>query len=137
MNSEIGVVDLPRVLVVEDDPTIQLIITRSLEKNFSVVAYNNGMDALSYLQNGNLPDIIIADLNTPEMGGLELIGQLKSSGYFIGIPVLVLSGEESTETRIKCLDAGADDYVVKPFNPRELEARMKAILRRIGKMQLQ
>ena len=126
--------EFPKVLVVEDDPTIQLIIRRSLEKRFSVVAYTNGMDALSYLQDGNLPDIIISDLNTPQMGGLELIDQLKASGFFSAIPVLVLSGEESTETRIKCLDAGADDYVVKPFNPRELEARMKAILRRTGKL---
>lgn len=126
--------DIPSVLVIEDDPTIQLIIRRSLEKRFKVVAYTNGMDALSHLQEGNLPDIIISDLNTPEMGGLELIDQLKSSGFFYAIPVLVLSGEESTETRIKCLDAGADDYVVKPFNPRELEARMKAILRRTGKL---
>jgi DNA-binding response OmpR family regulator len=137
MNSTIGDNELPRVLVVEDDLTIQMIVRRSLEKSFSVVCYNNGIDALSYLQDGNLPDMIIADLNTPEMGGLELIDQLKSSGYFNGIPVLVLSGEESTETRIKCLDAGADDYVVKPFNPRELEARMKAILRRIGKIMFQ
>ncbi len=126
--------DIPKVLVIEDDPTIQLIIRRSLEKNFKVVAYTNGMDALSYLQEGNLPDIIISDLNTPEMGGLEMIDQLKASGFFSAIPVLVLSGEESTETRIKCLDSGADDYVVKPFNPRELEARMKAILRRTGKL---
>ncbi len=126
--------DIPKVLVIEDDPTIQLIIRRSLEKNFKVVAFTNGMDGLSHLQEGNLPDIIISDLNTPEMGGLELIDQLKASGFFSAIPVLVLSGEESTETRIKCLDAGADDYVVKPFNPRELEARMKAILRRTGKL---
>lgn len=121
-----------KALVVEDDQTIQLIVKRSIEKNFSVIAFTNGMDALAYMQKGDLPDIIISDLNTPEMGGLELIEQLKASGFFSGIPVLVLSGEESTETRIKCLDAGADDYVVKPFNPRELEARMKAILRRVG-----
>lgn len=127
---------LPKVLVVEDDPTIQLIVRRSLEKRFSVSAYTNGIDALSFLQEGNLPDIIIADLNTPEMGGLELIEQLKASGYFSAIPVLVLSGEESTESRIKCLDSGADDYVVKPFNPRELEARINAILRRTGKILL-
>lgn len=127
---------MPRVLVVEDDPTIQLIVRRSLEKRFTVSAYTNGIDALSFLHEGNLPDIIIADLNTPEMGGLELIEQLKSSGYFSAIPVLVLSGEESTESRIKCLDSGADDYVVKPFNPRELEARINAILRRTGKILL-
>ena len=126
--------NLPKVLVVEDDPTIQLIVRRSIEKRFNVIAFTNGMDALSFLQEGNLPDIIIADLNTPEMGGLELIEQLKASGFFSAIPVLVLSGEESTESRIKCLDSGADDYVVKPFNPRELEARVNAILRRTGKL---
>ena len=126
--------NLPKVLVVEDDPTIQLIVRRSIEKRFTVIAFTNGMDALSFLQEGNLPDIIIADLNTPEMGGLELIEQLKASGFFSAIPVLVLSGEESTESRIKCLDSGADDYVVKPFNPRELEARINAILRRTGKL---
>lgn len=123
----------PRALVVEDDSTIQLIIKRSIEKKFSVISFTNGIDALSYLQEGNLPDIIISDLNVPRMGGLELIEQLQMSGFFSSIPVIVLSGEESTETRIKCLEAGADDYVVKPFNPRELEARMKAILRRTGK----
>jgi DNA-binding response OmpR family regulator len=122
---------LPKVMVVEDDQSIQLIIKHSL-KNFSVSTFTNGLDALSFLREGNLPDIIISDLNTPEMGGLELIAQLKTSGFFKAIPVLVLSGDESTETRIKCLDAGADDYVVKPFNPRELEARMRAILRRTG-----
>lgn len=124
--------NLPKVLVVEDDQSIQLIIKHSLTKNFKVTTFVNGLDALSFLREGNLPDIIISDLNTPEMGGLELIEQLKTSGFFKAIPVLVLSGDESTETRIRCLDAGADDYVVKPFNPRELEARMRAILRRTG-----
>ena len=124
----------PRVLVVEDDLNIQLIIKHSIDNQFSVMAFTNGMDALSFLRKGALPDIIITDLNTPEMGGLELIQQLRTSGYFTAIPVLVLSGDENTETRIKCLDSGADDYLVKPFNPRELEARLRAILRRTGKI---
>ncbi len=98
------------------------------------MAFTNGMDAMSFLRKGALPDIIITDLNTPEMGGLELIQQLRTSGYFTAIPVLVLSGDENTEMRIKCLDSGADDYLVKPFNPRELEARLRAILRRTGKI---
>jgi DNA-binding response OmpR family regulator len=121
-----------KALIVEDDLTMQLIIKKSIEKNFNVLSFANGMQALSYLQKGDIPDIIIVDLNTPGMGGLGLITQLKASGFFVGIPILVLSGEESTETRIKCLDAGVDDYVVKPFNPRELEARLRAILRRVG-----
>jgi len=123
----------PKVLVVEDDITMQLIIERSIEEHFSVIAFGNGKEALSFLQEGNIPDIIISDLNTPGVSGLELIEQIKTSGFFNAIPVIVLSGDENTETRIKCIDAGADDYVVKPFNPRELASRMKAILRRNGK----
>ena len=127
--------NFPKVFVVEDDIVIQMIVTKSLEERFDVTAFSNGMDALLFMRQGNMPDIIISDLNTPDMGGMELIEQLKTSGFFKEIPVLVLSGDENTDTRIKCLDAGADDYVVKPFNPRELEARMNAILRRTGKFQ--
>ena len=127
-----GDTGLPKVIAVEDDAIMQLILVQSLDKRFDVMAFSNGIDALAFLQEGNLPDIIIADLNTPQMGGLQLLEQLKMSGFFSAIPVIVLSGEESTETRITCLDAGADDYVVKPFNPRELEARIRAILRRAG-----
>jgi len=125
--------NFPKVFVVEDDIVIQMIVTRSLEERYEVTAFTNGMEALLFMRQGNMPDIIISDLNTPDLGGMQLIEQLKNSGFFKEIPVLVLSGDENTETRIKCLDAGADDYVVKPFNPRELAARMNAILRRTGK----
>ena len=95
--------------------------------------FNNGMNALSYLQEGNLPDIIISDFYTPVVNGLQVIEQVKSSGFFATIPILILSGDDNTETKIQCLEAGADDYLVKPFNPAELEARLKNILRRTGK----
>ena len=65
--------------------------------------------------------------------GLQVIEQVKSSGFFNTIPILILSGEDNTDSKIECLEAGADDYLVKPFNPRELEARLKNILRRSGK----
>src|ERR1051325_2279751 len=120
------------ILVTEDDESMQHILRHCLKK-YSVKIFNNGMDALVFLHEGNLPDIIIADLNTPVVNGLELIEQVKSSGFFSSIPILILSGEENTESKIACLEAGADDYLVKPFNPRELEARLKNILRRIGK----
>jgi DNA-binding response OmpR family regulator len=122
-----------KVLVIEDDISMQTILSKFLSRNYEVDVRNDGLEALSYLQEGNLPDAIISDLNTPNLGGLGLIDQLKASDYFNAIPVMVLSGEESSEMRIKCLDAGADDYVVKPFNPRELEARLRVILRRTGK----
>jgi DNA-binding response OmpR family regulator len=121
-----------KVLVIEDDMSMQHILNQCLKK-YSLTILNNGMDALAFLQEGNLPDIIISDLNTPEVNGLQLIEQVKSSGFFSAIPIMILSGEDSTDTKITCLEAGADDYLIKPFNPRELEARLKNILRRIGK----
>jgi DNA-binding response OmpR family regulator len=58
---------------------------------------------------------------------------MQSSDFFKSIPVVIVSGEDSSEIRVKCLNTGADDFIVKPFNPAELEARVRAILRRIGK----
>lgn len=124
----------PSVVIVEDDLSMQLVLTHCLKNNFSSTIFSNGMDALAYLQEGNMPDIIIADLNTPKLNGMQLIEQLKASGFFSSIPIIILSGEESTEIRIDCLEAGADDYIVKPFNPRELTARLKIILKRTGKL---
>ena len=126
--------NLQKIVVIEDDFAIKTLICAVLESNFVVAAFENGMDALAYLHKGtNIPDIIITDLNTPEMNGYDLLVQLKTSNYFNTIPVIILSGEEGSETRIKCLEAGADDYILKPFNPRELEVRINVILKRYGK----
>ncbi len=123
-----------KIMVIEDNAPMQLVLSHHLKEKFEVSMFNDGFEAMTYLHEGNLTDIIISDLNTPRMTGYELIDQLRASGFFSSIPIIVLSGEESTETRIKCLEAGADDYLVKPFNPRELLARLNAILRRTGKV---
>lgn len=122
-----------KLIVIEDEMTMQTILKKYLSTNYELEIFTDGLDALSFLQKGKLPDLIITDLKTPTLGGLDLINQLKASDLFKNIPVIMLSGEESTESIIKCLDAGADDYMVKPFNPKELEARLKAILRRTRK----
>lgn len=122
--------DFLKVMIIEDAVPIQLIIQYSLKGKFQVFMFKSGTEALAYLHKGNLPDIIISDLNIPGIGGLELLKQIKASGLFSSIPVLILSAEDSTEVRINCLEAGADDYMVKPFNPRELEARIRIILSR-------
>ncbi len=122
-----------QILVVEDDVYMQTILNEYLNTMFDVDICQNGIEALSFFQDGNIPDLVISDLNVPKLNGLELIAQIKASDFFKSIPIMILSGEESSEMRIKCLDAGADDYVVKPFNPRELEARIRVILRRVGK----
>ncbi len=125
---------LPAIVVIEDDPYMQGILKHCLRDHFQPVLFNNGMDALVHLQAGHIPDIIISDINTPMLNGVKFLEQVKSSGYFNAIPVIILSGEDNTETRVKCLEIGADDFVVKPFNPRELNARLKGILKRVNKL---
>ncbi len=122
-----------KILIVEDDTYMQLILKKFLSKTYEIEICTNALDALSFLQNGNLPDLVISDLNTPKLSGLDLIGQMQVSDFFKSIPVIILSGEDNSETRIRCLNTGADDFIVKPFNPAELEARVRVVLRRIGK----
>lgn len=121
---------LPLIMLIEDEIFIQQVINQCLKGKFKITTFANGLDAWSFLQEGGVPATIIADLNMPKISGLELLQQIKASSYFNAIPVLILSGEESSDIKIKCLEAGADDYMVKPFNPRELEIRVKKIIAR-------
>lgn len=121
---------LPLVMLVEDDLFMQQVINQYLKGKFLITTFDNGMDAWIFLQQGAEPDIIIADLDIPQITGLELLKQVKASSFFNTIPVLILSGEESSNVKIDCLEAGADDYMVKPFNPRELEVRIRKMIGR-------
>ena len=122
-----------RILVVEDDPFINMIMKRILSEDYEIEFSNSVVKALAILQDGKLPDLLISDVNMPEVSGLDLLVQLKSSGFFRFLPIIMLSGEDKPEIRIKCLDNGADDYMIKPFNPQELLARIRAIMRRMEK----
>ena len=120
-----------KILVVEDDLFMQAVLKQFLSEQYEVEICSNGMAAYATIQNGNIPDLIISDLNTPELSGLGLTEQLKASDFFDSIPIIILSSEESSAKRIECLNSGADDFVVKPFNPAELRARINVILRRM------
>jgi len=122
-----------KILIIEDDNYMQLIMKRFLGKSYEIEICPSALEALTFLQNGNIPDLVISDLNTPNLSGLDFVQQISSSDFFKSIPVIIVSGEDSSEVRIRCLNRGADDFIVKPFNPAELEARIRAILRRIGK----
>jgi len=125
---------LPQIVVIEDNTYIHRILAHFLSDTFNMVSFNNGFDALAYMQGGNIPDVIISDVNMPALNGFQLLQQLKSSGFFSSVPVIMLSGEDNTETKIKFLEAGADDFITKPFNPKELETKLKITLKRAGKL---
>ncbi|HLW21189.1 MAG TPA: response regulator transcription factor [Cyclobacteriaceae bacterium] len=126
-----------RILAIDDEPSVLMIIQHFFKEKFEVVVKDNAEDGIKLMQTGYLPDIIICDLTMPNIDGLELVRMIRSSGFFSSIPLIMLSATESSEQKIAVLNAGADDFMVKPFNPKELEARINSILRRTGKNSFQ
>ena len=120
------------VLVIDDEQSIRILLENFLGKEFDVITKNDGLEGIKFLEEGNLPDIIVADIQMPNMDGYKFLENAKASGFFSHIPVIMLSGNESSKERIKSLRMGADDYMVKPFNPEELYLRIKNILARIS-----
>jgi len=118
----------PTILLVDDEPMMQLLLKQLFKAEFDVHVFNNGKEALNWMYSGSIPDLAIFDLQMPEMDGYELLQHCKSSGYFQEVPVIILSAEETSSDRIKCLELGAIDYLIKPFNPKELKLRVNRIL---------
>ncbi len=120
-----------RVLVVEDDTDIREQLIESLQKEGYVVdAAADGSQGLYYALEYPI-DLAIVDLGLPEVSGLEIIKQLRNKGH--DYPVIVLTARTRWQNRVEGLEAGADDYVDKPFHHEELLARMRALLRRTGR----
>lgn len=117
-----------RVLVVDDDRAVRESLRRSLSFNgYSVELATDGVEALEVI-NANRPDAAVLDVMMPRLDGLEVCRRLRSAGD--DLPILVLTARESVSERVAGLDAGADDYLPKPFALEELLARMRALLRR-------
>ena len=114
-----------KILIIDDEKSIRFIIENTLKQEFDVISMSNGQEGLNYMETGNFPDMIICDLNMPEMDGFEFLEKIKTSGFFDDIPIMILSGREWSKDKIKCFELGAEDYVIKPFNPNELIARIK------------
>ena len=123
---------MPRVLVIDDDVELTQMLGDFLTREgFTVAFASNGTDALVALSNAaDAPDLVVLDVMMPGLDGFGVLAELQASGSFP--PVLMLSARGDEEDRIAGLELGADDYLSKPFNPRELVARMRAILRRKG-----
>ncbi len=120
------------LLVLDDEVSISIIIEINLGEDYKVVQLSNGREGLDWVLAGNNPIGIIADLNMPELDGISFIKSVRSNALYKEIPIIVLSSEESSAKKIQALKAGADDYLVKPFNPEELKIRLEKILSRIG-----
>jgi len=121
---------MPRVLFVDDELKILQLGRDYLEKaGFTVEVAADGKDALAAIRAGR-PDLIVLDLGLPDLDGLDLTRQVRKDS---GVPIIMLTARGEETDKLVGLELGADDYMVKPFSPKELVARVRAVLRRAAK----
>ena len=122
---------MTRVLVVDDEPAVRVALERALRlEAYEVELAEDGQAALDRLSDGAPPDAVVLDVAMPHVDGLEVCRRLRDAGD--RTPVLMLTARDAVDDRVAGLDAGADDYLVKPFALKELKARLRALLRRAG-----
>lgn len=121
-----------RILLVEDEPAIRAMVVMALGRaDFQVDEAADAEEAQRYIAD-HLPDLILLDWMLPGTSGIELARQWRRDDYTAEVPIIMLTARGEEDDRIRGLEGGADDYVTKPFSPRELVARIKALLRRAG-----
>ncbi len=119
-----------RIVIIEDDPAILDLIRYNLEKNgFLVEGFANGYEGLEYLLK-NQAHLLILDLMLPDIDGFEICKEIRARTETKNLPIIMLTARGEEVDRVLGLELGADDYIIKPFSPRELIARIKAVLRR-------
>ncbi|MEU6999247.1 response regulator transcription factor [Nonomuraea sp. NPDC046570] len=120
---------MAEVLLIEDDVTIRTALTRGLrERGHAVSSSGTALDGLR-LALGERPDLVVLDLGLPDLDGAEMLRMLRAVSR---VPVIVATARDGDADMVPALDAGADDYVVKPFSAAQLDARIRAVLRRVG-----
>jgi two-component system phosphate regulon response regulator PhoB len=118
------------VLVVEDEPAIQELISYNLQQaGHQAMRAGSAEDAINIMRHA-LPDLVLVDWMLPGISGIELAKRIKSDKRTKTVPIIMLTARAAEEDKLTGLETGADDYITKPFSPRELNARVKAVLRR-------
>lgn len=117
-----------QIVLIDDKETIGKVVGIYLGKDYDFIYFENPVKAIEWLMEGNRPDLIISDIRMPVMTGDEFLAYMKANQLFKDIPIIMLSSEESTTERIRLLEVGAEDYILKPFNPMELKIRIRKIL---------
>jgi two-component system phosphate regulon response regulator PhoB len=136
MNDQVTIMPRHTILVVDDETSIREMLVISLESaGYNVLQAENAKNAHSLVLDKH-PDLILLDWMMPVTTGLELLRRLKRDEMTDHIPVIMLTAKAEESSKISGLDSGADDYIAKPFSPRELLSRIKAILRRVSREEL-
>ena len=118
-----------RILIIDDDPDIRDVLNLSLSEHYTIFAAANGKEGLEMVKTKN-PDLIITDYNMPVMNGPEFCRQLRHDILLRHLPIIMLTGKSETKNMVTGIESGADDYLVKPFEPEALLARIRMILKR-------
>ncbi len=117
-----------KVLLVDDIKEFRALLKLFLSSKYEVITAQDGLDALAMLESGLYPDAIVTDLVMPRLDGYQLISQLKNSGPYQNIPIIVLSNVDKAKERIKLKIGGVCGYIIKPFNPQELKEGLEKLL---------
>lgn len=116
------------LLIVDDDLSILKLLNFILSKDYDIVVQTNGFDALDWLENGNIPELIISDLAMPTFDGQAFVKNVKISGFYKDIPVVLLSAAHDLEDQVATMPFKVDAYLQKPFNPTILKSEISKIL---------
>ncbi|MEO0405420.1 MAG: response regulator, partial [Bacteroidota bacterium] len=127
VEEEVAQVERPRLLIAEDNPDLVQLLYGQLSRNYQITVCDNGQDALQKSQE-EVPDLVLSDIMMPKMDGFELLDGLKNDARTSHIPVVLLTAKSDVESRIEGLHRGADSYLGKPFDARELKAILKNLI---------
>lgn len=116
------------ILLVDDEIAVLKLLEFILKKDYDLIIHHNGLEAISWMDAGNMPDLIISDLEMPYVDGLDFVRSLKTSGYYRNIPIILLSAAYSSEDLAKQLPYNFDLLMAKPFNPGKLKHSIQSLL---------
>jgi CheY-like chemotaxis protein len=125
---ESNTINKKQILVVDDELSILRLLTFILSADYELVIKKSGIEAISWLEEGNDPNLIISDLMMPYFDGSTLIRNLKISGFYRDTPVILLSGAEDLEAKVKEMPFKIDSYLEKPFNPAVLKSKIAELI---------
>ena len=117
-----------QVLIVDDELSILKLLNFVLSNEYELTIKTSGVEAISWLEEGNSPDLILSDLEMPYFDGSSFIYNLKISGFYRDTPVIILSGASNLEERVSKMPFQLDDYIPKPFNPTQLKEAISKVL---------
>lgn len=115
------------IAIIDDSPMMTQFLKLFFESKYNVVTYHSSVEAITDIRSGFSPDVIITDFDMPDMNGLDIINNTREQNA--NTPIIVVSGARESKHRLSCLEAGAEDFVMKPFHPAELDLRIQKQLR--------